>query len=112
MIRKLYLPYFLCDSVPNLCKKTNIEYEFYHINEAFEPVFTKEIGANEWLYIVNFYGQLSNEYLKTWKQRYDRVIVDNAQSYFQMPVEGWIRFTPAVNTLVSQMVLFCIAIQG
>ena len=21
MIRKLYLPYFLCDSVPNLCKK-------------------------------------------------------------------------------------------
>ena len=88
MIRKLYLPYFLCDSVPNLCKKINIEYEFYHINEALEPVFTKEIGANEWLYIVNFYGQLHNDYLKTWKQRYDCVIVDNAQSYFQMPVEG------------------------
>ena len=88
MIRKLYLPYFLCDSVPNLCKRINIEYEFYHINEAFEPVFTKEIGANEWLYIVNFYGQLSNEYLQTWKQRYDRVIVDNAQSYFQLPVDG------------------------
>lgn len=88
MIRKLYLPYFLCDSVPNLCKKINVEYEFYHINRALEPIFTKEIGANEWLYIVNFYGQLSNEYLKIWKQRYDRVIVDNAQSYFQMPVEG------------------------
>ena len=27
MIRKLYLPYFLCDSVPNLCKKINIEKE-------------------------------------------------------------------------------------
>lgn len=28
MIRKLYLPYFLCDSVPNLCKKKiNIEKE-------------------------------------------------------------------------------------
>jgi len=74
--------------VPNLCKKINVEYEFYHINRALEPIFTKEIGANEWLYIVNFYGQLSNEYLKIWKQRYDRVIVDNAQSYFQMPVEG------------------------
>ena len=88
MIRKLYLPYFLCDSVQNLCKKIGVEYEFYHINRAFEPVFTKEINANEWLYIVNFYGQLSNEYLQTWKQRYDRIIVDNAQSYFQMPVEG------------------------
>lgn len=69
-------------------QKIDVEYEFYHINRAFEPVFTKEIGANEWLYIVNFYGQLSNEYLQTWKQRYDRVIVDNAQSYFQMPVDG------------------------
>ena len=37
---------------------------------------------------MNFYGQLHNDYLKTWKQRYDCVIVDNAQSYFQMPVEG------------------------
>ena len=37
---------------------------------------------------MNFYGQLSNEYLQTWKQRYDRVIVDNAQSYFQLPVDG------------------------
>ena len=24
MIRKLYLPYFLCDSVPNLCKKNKL----------------------------------------------------------------------------------------
>ena len=27
MIRKLYLSYFLCDPVPNLCKKINIEKE-------------------------------------------------------------------------------------
>ena len=108
-IRKLYLPYFLCDSVPNLCKKIDVEYEFYHINRTFEPVFTKEIGANEWLYIVNFYGQLSNEYLQTWKQRYDRVIVDNAQSYFQM---DWTRFILAGNTLVLRMGRFCIRMQS
>lgn len=37
---------------------------------------------------MNFYGQLSNEYLQTWKHRYDRIVVDNAQSYFQLPVDG------------------------
>lgn len=87
-IRKLYLPYFLCSSVPNLCEKLGVEYEYYHINKQFEPLFERELGENEWIYIVNFYGQLDNDYISVWKQKYNRVIVDNAQSYFQMPVES------------------------
>lgn len=87
-IKKLYLPYFLCSSVPNLCDKIGVEYGYYHINEKFEPIFNKAFGENEWLYIVNFYGQLDNDYLTAWKRKYGRVIVDNAQSYFQMPVDG------------------------
>ena len=87
-IKKLYLPYLLCSSVPNLCDKIGVEYGYYHINEKFEPIFNKALGENEWLYIVNFYGQLDNDYLTAWKRKYGRVIVDNAQSYFQMAVEG------------------------
>lgn len=87
-IKKLYLPHFLCSSVPDLCDKIGVEYGYYHINEKFEPIFNKALGENEWLYIVNFYGQLDNDYLTAWKRKYGRVIVDNAQSYFQMPVEG------------------------
>ena len=33
-IKKLYLPYFLCSSVPNLCKKIGVEYGYYHINST------------------------------------------------------------------------------
>lgn len=87
-INKLYLPYFLCSSVPSLCEKSGVKYEYYRINERFEPVFQQKLGDGEWLYIVNFYGQLDNNYLSAWKQRYDHVIVDHAQSYYQMPVEG------------------------
>lgn len=58
------------------------------INEKFEPIFNQVLGEEEWLYIVNFYGQLDNDYLLGWKQKYGRVIIDNAQSYFQMPVEN------------------------
>ncbi len=87
-IRKLYLPYFLCSSVPNLCKKIGVEYCYYHISKNFEPIFNQTLGEDEWLYIVNFYGQMDNNNLTIWKQKYDRVIVDNAQSYFQMPAEG------------------------
>ena len=68
-IKKLYLPYFLCSSVPNLCKKIGVEYSYYHINEKFEPIFNQVLGEEEWLYIVNFYGQLDNDYLLGWKRR-------------------------------------------
>ena len=87
-IKKLYLPYFLCSSVPNLCDKIGVEYGYYPINEKFEPIFNQALGEDEWLYIVNFYGQLDSDYLTAWKQKYGRVIVDNAQSYFQTPAEG------------------------
>lgn len=87
-IKKLYLPYFLCSSVPKLCEKIGVEYGYYHISKNFEPIFNRVFGEDEWLYIVNFYGQLDNDYLIAWKQKYGCVIVDNAQSYFQMPVEG------------------------
>lgn len=33
-------------------------------------------------------ASIDNATIQLWKQRYDRIIVDNAQSYFQMPVEG------------------------
>lgn len=87
-IKKLYLPYFLCSSVPVLCKKIGVEYSYYHINEKFKPIFNQALGEDEWLYIVNLYGQLDNDYQMEWKQKYRWVIVDNAQSYFQMPAEG------------------------
>lgn len=87
-IQKLYLPYFLCDSVVNECKKLKINYQFYHVGPKLEPLFAESLSEGAWLYLVNYYGQLSNEEISHLKVQYDRIIVDNAQSYFQMPVEG------------------------
>lgn len=87
-IKKLYLPYFLCSSVPNLCKKVGVEYSYYRIDKDFKPLFQQKLDNDEWLYVVNFYGQLDNNYLHSLKQTFDRIIVDNAQSYFQLPADG------------------------
>lgn len=87
-IRKLYLPYFLCSSVADVCNKIGVRYEYYHISQSFEPLFEQDLGRDEWLYIVNFYGQLSNDAIVVLKQKYDKIIVDNCQSFFQPPAEG------------------------
>ena len=87
-IRKLYIPYFLCASVPNLCKKIGVEYEYYSISKEFKPLFDRALGNDEWLYIVNYYGQLSMAVLEELKKKYIRIIIDNTQNYFQMPVRN------------------------
>jgi hypothetical protein len=87
-IKKLYLPYFCCDSVAQPCRKYGVEIERYHIDVDFRPVFDKVLETDEWLYIVNFYGQINNDEVKAWKKQFGRVILDNAQAYFQKPVYG------------------------
>lgn len=87
-IKKIYIPYFICSSVTNICKKNEIEYEFYSIDEMFQPRFTKQLENFEFLYIVNYYGQLDNEYIKFLKCKYTNLIIDNSQAFFQYPVDG------------------------
>lgn len=87
-IKKLRLPYFLCDSVKGVCAQYDVECAFYSIDKRFRPVIDFELQADEWLYLVNYYGQLDNEEAAAYQAQYQRVIFDNAQSYFQMPVEG------------------------
>lgn len=87
-IQKLYIPYYLCDSVSEMCDREGYTYEFYHINSSFLPVFDKELSDNEYLYIVNYYGQISNEQIINLQAKYKRIIIDNVQAFFQKPVHG------------------------
>lgn len=84
-IKKLYLPYFLCDSVANVCKKYGVEVAFYHIGENWLPK-DLVIDGDAWLYIVNFYGQITREDLARLAEVHNNVIIDNAQAYFDAPL--------------------------
>lgn len=87
-IKKLYLPYFLCDSVSKVCDREGIGYEYYHIGRDFLPIFEKQLSKDEYLYIVNFYGQIDNSLLNELAMKYKYLIFDNVQAFFQEPIEG------------------------
>lgn len=87
-IKKLWLPRFLCDSVPDVCKREGVPYSLYGISQDFLPEQGLQLSEGEWLYMVNYYSQLTNEQITAYAAKYKRVIVDNAQSYFQPPVQG------------------------
>lgn len=86
-ITRIALPYFLCDSVRNACISYGVEVNYYHVNQAFLPENVL-LEKDEWLFVVNYYGQLTPDQIQNLYQKYGRVIVDYAQAYFDMPVKG------------------------
>lgn len=87
-INKLYIPYFICDSVTDILEKTNFDFEYYNIDLDFMPIFNKNINNYEYMYIVNYYGQLTDSNIILLKQKYKNIIIDNAQAFFQRPIEN------------------------
>ncbi|MCD7919385.1 MAG: hypothetical protein LUG45_04825 [Clostridiales bacterium] len=101
-IKKLFLPYFLCDSVRSVCSRLGIETEFYHIDDRLLPIFKQKMCEGEYLYLVNYYGQVSNEKIEELKAQHRNILVDNVQAFFQLPVAG-------VDTLYSCRKFFGVA---
>ena len=86
-INKLALPRFNCDVVRDTCLEKGAALRCYSVDSRFMPEEV-ELEADEWMYIVNFYGQLSREVLEAFAAKYPRLIIDNAQAYFAPPVKG------------------------
>lgn len=85
-ISKIYIPYYLCDSVANVCIREGIPHAFYHVDKNFLPLFDNKLKENEYLYIVNYFGQLSQKTLHALQEEYGHIVVDNVQAFFQQPI--------------------------
>ena len=87
-IERIYLPYYLCDSVSNVLDINSIKYSFYNIDKNFMPIFEQDLLENEFIYIVNYYGQITNNIIEILKEKYKNIIIDNTHAFFQEPIES------------------------
>lgn len=85
-IDKIYLPKFLCASVGDVCRSLGVTVEYYSTGKDFYPIIPDFLDG--WLYIVNYYGQLCNKSICEYKEKYQHLIVDNIQAYYQEPCDG------------------------
>lgn len=83
-IKTLWYPRFMCDSCDGVLKESGVTVKYYSVGKNFRPS-SVERADGEWLYLVNFYGQLDREYILSLG---NDIIVDNAQAYFAEPLEG------------------------
>lgn len=86
-ISKIAIPKFLCSTVGDICASMGVNVRKYNINSDFLPCLPN-LQKDEWLYLVNYYGQISNRIIAEYKKQYNNIIVDNVQAYYQNAVVG------------------------
>ena len=96
--REIFLPYYLCDSVIGACRDSGIKISFYSVNDALEPGL-EELPDGAWCYLVNYYGQLTDDRILFYQEKYQRIIVDQTHAFYQRPL-------PHVDTIYSPRKFF------
>lgn len=84
-IKKVYLPSYLCDTIYKTLEKNDINYELYRIEHDFSPAFKTELQKDDYLYLVNYFGQFNTHCVEEFKRKYNNIILDNTQNFFQRP---------------------------
>lgn len=80
--KKVYLPAYCCASLANSLSKHGIEYDFYNINEHFEPLKLPILNYGEHFLYVDYFGVKSQAIPPLLEKYGNRLIIDNSQSFF------------------------------
>jgi len=84
--KSIWLPYYSCDSLTKAASRAGAKVHYYNIDNNFFPLIEGDIQDSPILFI-NYYG-LMTKTCKIISQKYKTVIIDNAQAYYALPVEG------------------------
>ncbi len=89
-IKTLWTPWYLCISVDRLCDQLGVEVKHFSIKPDFTPDFeTFSVADDEHLYLVDYYGQLTDDQIRDAAGRAGgRIIVDEVMAFFRKPVDG------------------------
>lgn len=84
--QKIYIPYYTCEVILEPIRKVNIEFEYYHIGKGFLPI-VEAIENNAALLFTNYFG-ICDKQVKLVAEKFNRVIVDNSQAFYSLPVNS------------------------
>jgi hypothetical protein len=86
--KKLYLPFYTCDAMLEPINKLGIDYEFYHIDQSFRPVFDFSSIRQEDVFVYNNYFGICDEQTREIAAQCKNLIIDNSQAFYSKPIKG------------------------
>ena len=88
--RKVFIPYYTCDAVHEPFEKSVYEckMEYYSINSSLEPIELPVLQEDEAFLYTNYFG-LKQACVETLAKIYgNKLIVDNSQAFYDLPIDG------------------------
>ena len=84
--KKVFIPYYTCDSVIEPIIKLGIDYEFYHIDKEYRIIDDITLAEDEAILYTNYWG-LQNQYCEKLAAKYGKqLILDYTQAFFSKPI--------------------------
>lgn len=80
--RRIWLPYYCCDSILLPLIKEKIDYQFIPINTSFEFEMEPDLDQCEYLLCINYFGLMSHYITKLILKYKSQLIVDNTHNFF------------------------------
>ena len=86
-IKKIFLPYYICNSVLEPLVDLGVELEFYQIDESFQPIFPINlVDGRDCILYINYFGVNGSTARKIGDSGYP-IIFDYTQAFFDDPIE-------------------------
>lgn len=85
---KIYIPFFTCEVVIETIIKVKTNYQFYTINENFEPIFDFSLVADDEAFLYTNYFGLKDHFINELANTCKNLILDNAQSFYSKPIKN------------------------
>src|SRR5216684_4953836 len=86
---RAWVPFYICDAALEACKVAGVTFEFYPIDEMFDPILPAGApAAGECLLYVNYFGLKTATAESLVTDHPGRVIVDDTQAFFARGYAG------------------------
>lgn len=87
-LKKIYLPYYSCDSLLEPIRLNGIAYEYYRVNSLLDPILPKNLNKQEYILYINYFGIKTKRVKELIRIFGKRLIVDNVQAFFEEGYSG------------------------
>jgi hypothetical protein len=92
---KLHVPYYSCDALLAPIRHNRVPLEFYELNAELEPQGRLNVGPNEYVVYINYFGVKTEAARRLAALYPGQLIVDNAQAFFVREPVGLCSFNSA-----------------
>lgn len=83
-LKKVYVPYYMCNSVLHMLKETKIDIKQYWLTDKLLPNL-RDKEADAGILLVNYFGVMDAEICEE-VSKYTNVIIDNSHAFFCPPI--------------------------